>query len=114
MHDALSALRREVQQKAGKEGQQVLKGTPSLLLKRPETLDGEQDERERLKRALAINAPLVGIGGCGSGPGELRTVNGPTFVGDTLLVYDMRSSSAHWLGRGAGAPYRGHRRPANR
>lgn len=59
LNEKLSDLRRELQQKASKEEKQVLKGTRWLLLKRPENLDEEKDERTRLERALEINAPLA-------------------------------------------------------
>jgi transposase len=37
----------------------VLKGTRWLLLKNPENLDEEKDEKQRLKEALALNQPLA-------------------------------------------------------
>jgi transposase len=37
----------------------VLKGTRWLLLKNPENLDQEKDEKQRLKEALALNEPLA-------------------------------------------------------
>jgi len=38
---------------------EVLKGTRWLLLKNPENLDAEKDEKRRLERALALNKPLA-------------------------------------------------------
>ena len=38
---------------------EVLKGTRWLLLKNPENLDEEKDEKQRLKEALALNEPLA-------------------------------------------------------
>jgi len=38
---------------------EVLKGTRWLLLKNPENLDEEKDERRRLEEALALNKPLA-------------------------------------------------------
>ncbi len=59
-NEKLSNLRRalyheatEVQHKA------VLKGTRWLLLKNAENLDEKQDEKQRLKEALALNEPLA-------------------------------------------------------
>ncbi len=37
----------------------VLKGTRWLLLKNPENLDKEKDEKQRLKEALTLNQPLA-------------------------------------------------------
>lgn len=38
---------------------EVLKGTRWMLLKNPENLDEEKDERGRLREALKLNAPLA-------------------------------------------------------
>ena len=38
---------------------EVLKGTRWLLLKNPENLDAEKDEKRRLEEALALNKPLA-------------------------------------------------------
>ena len=38
---------------------QVLKGTRWLLLKNPENLDAEKDEKRRLEEALTLNKPLA-------------------------------------------------------
>ena len=38
---------------------EVLKGTRWLLLKNPENLDAEKDEKRRLEEALALNQPLA-------------------------------------------------------
>ncbi len=37
----------------------VLKGTRWLLLKNPENLDEEKNEKQRLEEALALNKPLA-------------------------------------------------------
>jgi len=59
MNDKLSDLRRELQRQAASEEKEVLKGTRWLLLKAPKKLDETRDEVERLKAALALNAPLA-------------------------------------------------------
>jgi transposase len=38
---------------------EVLKGTRWLLLKNPENLDAEKNEKQRLEEALALNTPLA-------------------------------------------------------
>jgi len=43
----------------GPLAKQVLKGTRWLLLKNPENLAEEKDERKRLEKALALNKPLA-------------------------------------------------------
>jgi len=59
-NDKLSALRRELHRAAASAGaRKILKGTRWLLLKNPENLDAERDERRRLEEALALNAPLA-------------------------------------------------------
>jgi transposase len=58
--DKLSDLRRQVQREAEEKlHKQVLKGTRWLLLKNPERLNDERNERERLEEALRINKPLA-------------------------------------------------------
>jgi transposase len=59
-NDKLSDLRRELYRTA-KEGleRNVLKGSRWLLLKRPENLDANRNEPERLQDALRLNAPLA-------------------------------------------------------
>jgi transposase len=58
-NEKLSDLRRELQREAEtKLDKDVLKGTRWLLLKRPEKLSDERNERERLEEALRINKPL--------------------------------------------------------
>ena len=42
-----------------REHKAVLKGTRWLLLKNPENLDEERDERKRLEKALKLNKPLA-------------------------------------------------------
>ena len=59
-HDKLSAFRRELHHQASTDRQRrILKGTRWLLLKNPENLDAERDERKRLQAALDLNAPLA-------------------------------------------------------
>jgi transposase len=59
-NDKLSELRRALYREAT-DGQHkgVLKGTRWLLLKNPENLDEEKDERRRLEEALKLNEPLA-------------------------------------------------------
>jgi transposase len=56
LSDLRRALYREATDVMHKE---VLKGTRWLLLKNPENLDVEKDEKRRLKEALALNQPLA-------------------------------------------------------
>ena len=59
-NDKLSAFRRELYHQASTDRQRkILKGTRWLLLKNPENLDAERDERKRLQAALNLNAPLA-------------------------------------------------------
>ena len=59
-NDKLSDLRRALYREATDVMQKaVLKGTRWLLLKNPENLDKEKDEKQRLKEALALNKPLA-------------------------------------------------------
>lgn len=59
-NDKLSDLRRDMQREAeGPLQKKVLKGTRWLLLKNPENLDPQRNERERLKEALRLNEPLA-------------------------------------------------------
>ena len=59
-NEKLSELRRALHREATDMMQkQVLKGTRWLLLKNPENLDVEKDEKKRLKEALALNQPLA-------------------------------------------------------
>ncbi len=55
----LSDLRRSLYHQAGAEQKKVLKGARWLLLKNPENLDAEKDEKARLEEALALNRPLA-------------------------------------------------------
>ena len=59
-NEKLSDLRRDLH-RALPEGDQkkVLKGSRWLLLKNPEHLDEERNERARLEEALALNQPLA-------------------------------------------------------
>jgi transposase len=60
MNDKLSEFRRDLYNETRSMAQkQVLKGTRWLLLKRPENLNPERNERERLERALMFNRPLA-------------------------------------------------------
>jgi transposase len=59
-NDRLSQLRRDLHREATeKMHKDVLKGTRWLLLKNPENLDEEKDERSRLEEALALNKSLA-------------------------------------------------------
>lgn len=59
-NNKLSAFRRELYHQASTDRERkVLKGTRWLLLKNPENLDAERDERKRLQAALNLNAPLA-------------------------------------------------------
>src|SRR5262249_1980119 len=59
-NDKLSALRRELYHElTSNQDRKVLKGTRWLLLKNPENLDDDRDERRRLEEALRLNRPLA-------------------------------------------------------
>jgi transposase len=59
-NEKLSELRRAVYREATDVmHKKVLKGTRWLLLKNPENLDAEKDEKRRLEEALALNKPLA-------------------------------------------------------
>jgi transposase len=59
-NEQLADLRREVQRSVETvEQRQLLKGTLWLLLKNPENLDPDKNERQRLEDALRINQPLA-------------------------------------------------------
>jgi transposase len=59
-NEKLSELRRVLHREATEVShKEVLKGTRWLLLKNPENLDEEKDEKRRLKEALALNKPLA-------------------------------------------------------
>jgi transposase len=59
-NEKLSNLRRELHREATEQlHKDVLKGTRWLLLKRPENLDSEKDEPQRLAEALKLNQPLA-------------------------------------------------------
>jgi transposase len=60
LNDKLSDLRRALHRQLTDDLQKnVLKGTRWLLLKNPENLDKERNERARLEEALRLNAPLA-------------------------------------------------------
>jgi transposase len=59
-NEKLTDLRRALYREASDVmHKQVLKGTRWLLLKNPENLDTEKDEKKRLEEALALNKPLA-------------------------------------------------------
>jgi transposase len=58
-NEKLSDLRRSLYHRADKEQKKILKGSRWLLLKAPENLDPEHDEKARLKAALKLNRPLA-------------------------------------------------------
>jgi transposase len=59
-NDKLSELRRTLYREATEVmHKEVLKGTRWLLLKNPENLEVEKDEKRRLQEALALNQPLA-------------------------------------------------------
>lgn len=59
-HEKLSAFRRELFRTLVDEAErQILKGTRWLLLKNPENLDPERNEKQRLEEVLALNTPLT-------------------------------------------------------
>jgi transposase len=61
-NEKFSLFRQELQREAeGPLAKKVLKGTRWLLLKNPENLDDEKDERKRLENALALNKPLATV-----------------------------------------------------
>ena len=57
------SLFRQALQREAEDGlhKKVLQGTRWLLLKNPENLDDERDERKRLEKALALNKPLATV-----------------------------------------------------
>lgn len=58
-NEKLSVLRRDIFRELADDAQKaVLKGTRWLLLKNPENLDPDRNEKERLDAALSINRPL--------------------------------------------------------
>lgn len=58
-NDKLADLRRELHRELTDDAQKkVLKGTRWLLLKNPENLNDDKDEKDRLQEALKMNAPL--------------------------------------------------------
>jgi transposase len=59
-NEKLTAFRRELFRELTDAGQrQILKGTRWLLLKNPENLDPERNEKQRLEDALRLNTPLT-------------------------------------------------------
>src|SRR5271169_471666 len=61
-NEKLSAFRRALYaQLSSAYERKILKGTRWLLLKNPDNLDPERNERERLDEALQLNAPLATV-----------------------------------------------------
>jgi transposase len=61
-NEKFSLFRQELQREAeGPLQKAVLKGTRWLLLKNPENLQDERNERKRLEKALALNKPLATV-----------------------------------------------------
>jgi len=61
-NEKLSDFRRELYREAtDRMHKKILKGTRWLLLKNPENLDPERNERERLDEALRMNQPLATV-----------------------------------------------------
>ena len=59
-NEKLSDLRRDLQREAESlQHKEVLKGTRWLLLKNPENLNPDRDEKRRLEEALQLNQPLA-------------------------------------------------------
>ena len=58
-NEKLTQLRRALFRKAKKEDKSVLKGIRFLLLKNPDNLNSEREEKERLQAALKLNKPLA-------------------------------------------------------
>jgi transposase len=58
-NDKLTGLRRSLYHRAEADQKKVLKGARWLLLKSPENLDADKDEKARLEEALALNQPLA-------------------------------------------------------
>ena len=59
-NEKLTAFRRELYRQLSSEvDRKILKGTRWLLLKNPENLDPERNERQRLDEALQLNLPLA-------------------------------------------------------
>jgi transposase len=59
-NEKLSAFRRELYRQLSSDAERkILKGTRWLLLKNPENLDPEHNERQRLDEALQLNLPLA-------------------------------------------------------
>ena len=61
-NEKLTAFRRELYRQLSSDAdRKILKGTRWLLLKNPENLDPERNERERLDEALELNLPLATV-----------------------------------------------------
>ena len=60
-NDKLSAFRRELFHQLSQQDRSIIKGIRWLLLKNRENLDSQRNERQRLDRALSVNAPLATV-----------------------------------------------------
>jgi transposase len=58
-NDKLSDLRRELYHEASEKEKGILKGTRWLLLKNPDNLNRDRNEKEQLEKALNLNKPLA-------------------------------------------------------
>jgi transposase len=58
-NEKLSAFRRQLYHQLDPKQKKLLKGTRWLLLKNPENLDDQKNERRRLAQALTLNRPLA-------------------------------------------------------
>ncbi len=60
MNEKLSKIRRALHSELSKAGEKsVLKGARWILLKNPENLDPNSNEKQRLEEALELNEPLA-------------------------------------------------------
>jgi transposase len=60
-NDKLCKYRRELQRQTESAGKKVLKGTRWLLLKNPEHLSLQHNEKQRLEEALRLNSSLASV-----------------------------------------------------
>jgi len=60
-NEKLSDFRRDLQRQATEEGKKVLKGLRWLLLKNPENLKPQYNEKQRLEEALQLNSSLATV-----------------------------------------------------
>jgi transposase len=59
MNEKLTELRRDLYRQASSDEKSVLKGSRWLILKNPENLEEDRDEKKRLEAALKLNEPLA-------------------------------------------------------